>query len=697
MSYITPGISYKSFLVQSPLKIFGNNTIIDGGVVTLTDIDFSTQDLFFTISPAEFILSNTLITLSKEYEVDFNISSYDQNGTIIVLVHFVPCNDKLDNNIYYRVGYISNTNNIILPNYSITKYEPDIVTFSSTILLATFSIIRDENNNLIDIINTTPNRDKITSYFDYKNYTFNLDTTLPIQPFDRITTRLAKLLYNNTGGTGGSGGSGNIGNTGPTGGTGGTGGTGEKGDCEGITPVRFYVHNQCNEDTVWEVEHNFNQQYIFVQVIDHCTHAVIIPKQVIFKDINTTQIVLPEPACGYAILLSGPVLLNDYKALVDAFIYTGGTGGSGTIDSTSTINKNCDCYIGPQGPRGDIGPAGPQGPMGLPGLPGPPGRDGRDGCQGPIGPQGPQGAPGESGPMGCQGPQGVAGPAGMPGPRGETGGSGSTGGSGGTGASGESVYTGGTGHTGGSGGTGHTGGTGHIGGTGAKGDQGNTGAQGPRGLTGGTGAKGNTGDQGYPACINTCTFKTDVSGNIIFIPEIFGKFDKTYNPEYTNTTDNVLYTPKYGEGWLVVYEVWKIYTSDPGGNSISFTENDITYYKVFQGMKYLTVLPDTKIFDFSETDDIIIIGYMLQVGCGVYENIIHTGNTGNTGDTGGTGDTGDEPNFDEYEPGTPGDEDDPFKSLAALEFSYTLPMNNQDLEKTKNDLLRLNITTIKLL
>lgn len=393
--YVSNPITYRSTMVESPLRIYGSNCIIDGGNLTGRVADKDECIAEITISPALFILSNSLIVLSESYPLQIDLSSYDANGYICALVHLTPCGQMNKNTVVYRLAYMPESGKGLYPAVLQEDDKEDLVDVGSTILIGTFRFHKDQDAKLTHLVNNTPNRNKLISYVDNPIYQVSQMTQLEEMPFDRITDRLAKLLLGQTGGTGArgfkgdTGGTGSTGDTGARGTTGGTGGTGST-----ATTTRYYLHRQCQPDSIWTVQHKFNQKYVQVQVVD-IYDKVVLPKEIVLKSPSECEILFGQEVAGYATIISAPKITEDEQNAASA-------AGAGT-----TICVNSNGQQGPQGaqgPRGDVGPQGPVGPQGIPGMPGPAGRDGRDGSQGPPGPQGPKGDPGPQGPAGCPGP-----------------------------------------------------------------------------------------------------------------------------------------------------------------------------------------------------------------------------------------------------------------------------------------------------
>ena len=189
--------------------------------------------------------------------------------------------------------------------------------------------------------------------------------------------------------------------------TGGSGGTGATGPISRNYAAKYYLHKQENPDSIWRVCHNFNQQYVQVQVIDF-NNQVITPQEIQFINKNIVHIYFGVEVVGFVTVLAGPNLSETVYENQYDLLYTGGTGNTGGTGHT-----------GGTGPRGYSGLQGPAGPQGAPGNDGIRGRDGRDG---PPGPPGPQGPPGPAGPQGIPGKDGSAvytggtGARGCPGP-----------------------------------------------------------------------------------------------------------------------------------------------------------------------------------------------------------------------------------------------------------------------------------------
>ena len=402
--YLSEPIAYRSILVESPLRVYGNNCIVDGGELFATLSSSDPYGINVQITPLTAIVSNTLVTISQICNLQLNLSSFDQFGLVFVLFHYTPCSTLGQNNnsIFYRLAYFGKDRLGLLPPVYVGEDEDkqDIVDVSSTILLGVLSFVKDPSTGyLIKLENVTPSRTKIESYIFNSRFLVTPDTELEVMPFDRVTDRLCALFYGQSGNTGGTGGSGQTGGSGGTGATGATGDTGATGPTPDVIPCRFYLHRQCDPEITWTIEHNFGEKYVIVQIVDE-NDKVILPKDIILSSKYHCEIQFGEKVAGYAMAICGPVNIFDATTFDTSSSLSGSSSGSGISINSSA----CQGPQGPQGPRGDLGPQGPAGPQGPPGLPGIPGRDGRDGCQGPPGPQGPKGDPGPQGPEGCPGP-----------------------------------------------------------------------------------------------------------------------------------------------------------------------------------------------------------------------------------------------------------------------------------------------------
>ena len=402
MSHVTNPIPYRSMMTESPLRIYGNNCIVDGvnlsGIITGEE----TNTLKVSFQPGQLLMSNTLLVLNQLHELEIDLSSFSDTGTVLALAHYCPCTQAKLSSFYYRLAYLPQIGNKILPTVAGTDTAGhDLIEHGSTIILGTFSFSKNTDGYLNNFVQTTPNRHNILSYITNPAVDIGNDE-FEIMPFDRVTDRLCSLMYGQTGGTGArgrqgvTGGTGGTGNTGGLGDSGGTGGTGIPG------AGKSYFHTQCNPDSVWTVQHDLNEKYVVVQCMD-VYDQVIIPKAIKLVSPSEAKISFSKEIAGYATVIGGR---------------RGGPAIGGTaVDATSTSEATSSTTIcvsgsggetGPQGPRGDIGPQGTPGPAGCPGTPGPPGRDGRDGCPGPVGPQGPKGDPGPAGAPGCPGAPGSA-------------------------------------------------------------------------------------------------------------------------------------------------------------------------------------------------------------------------------------------------------------------------------------------------
>ena len=495
MSHITPAMPYRSAASESPLRIYGQNCIINGGEFTCTLKDNTSNIINVTISPGQFLLSNTLLVLNYNHVLDLDLTPYSDRGTVLVLAMYCPCSNLSLSSFYYRLAYLSENGEQLLPAFvSNSSSSTDLFETCSSLILGTVNFSKDLSNTVFLLDNNTPDRKEILSYINNPYVIIN-NIEHEIMPFDRLTDRLCELMKNQTGGTGNSGtfgltgGTGNIGNTGNTGETGDTGGTGIPG------AGKSYLHLQIQSDSIWKINHQLDEKYIMVQCINS-NDEVILPKSIKFIDNNLVLVDFGREVKGKAICIGGK------------------RGGSAIGLSNNTSYTNLDRIFsitgltGATGSRGDRGPQGIQGIQGPPGDPGAAGRDGRDGCCGPVGPRGPKGDPGVQGPPGCAsntggsgrsggtGATGATGAIGITGTTGATGGTGNIGRTGVTGASGATGATGGTGKTGRTGQTGASGATGGTGKSGSRGLQGDVGSRGPTGATGGTGKSGSTGPRG---------------------------------------------------------------------------------------------------------------------------------------------------------------------------------------------------------
>ena len=412
INYTSQVIPYRSTFTESPLRIYGNNCIIDGGTLVGEILDPVANIVQVTFSPGEFILSNSLIILSQVYKLQLDLSPYTQFGTVLALLHFTACSSLSKNSIFYRLAYFPKDRYGLYPFVAGNSQDTDIVDDGNTILLGTFIFDKDADRHLTTFIQTTPTTELLPSYIFNPRYQVTEKTQLEVMPYDRLTDRMAKLTYNQTGGTGAVGLKGDKGETGGTGGTGetgGTGGTGAPAPTLDSTLARYYLHRQCTADSIWRVTHKFQQKYVHVQVID-IYDRLILPKEIIFLSPSEIEIYFGEEVAGYAVVISGPDPNADSAsaaAVTAALASSVNAPCPIIINNTSGSNSNSGSEggnTGAQGPRGDPGPQGPVGPQGVPGPQGIPGRDGRDGCQGPPGPQGPKGDPGPQGPAGCPGP-----------------------------------------------------------------------------------------------------------------------------------------------------------------------------------------------------------------------------------------------------------------------------------------------------
>lgn len=395
MGHITPAMPYRSVALESPLRIYGHNCIVNGGDFTLSRED---NTLKVKISPGQYILNNTLLVLNYYHDLDLDLTPYSDLGKILVICSYQPCSNLQLSSFYYRLAYLSTTGQELLPPFETnTLNKTDIFEISSNLILGTISFKKDNNGNIITVKDTTPLRTRIESYINNPFIKIK-SSSYEVMPFDRLTDRLCYLFNGQTGGTGGigetgsSGGTGNTGEIGPPGPTGGTGNTGIAG------AGKSYLHTQCTPDSVWTILHELDEKYVVVQCVNS-QDEVILPRSIKFVSPSEVKVSFGREISGYAIIIGG----KRHGAAI---------GGNQEVPPSSNQSNSNTQFCpnpGPEGkpgPRGDTGPQGPQGPMGPIGPQGIPGRDGREGAQGVPGPQGPKGDPGPPGPPGCPGPPG---------------------------------------------------------------------------------------------------------------------------------------------------------------------------------------------------------------------------------------------------------------------------------------------------
>ena len=458
MSHITPAMPYRSAASESPLRVYGQNCIINGGEFTCALKDNTSNIINVTISPGQFLLSNTLLVLNYNHSLDLDLTPYSDRGTVLVLAMYCPCSNLSLSSFYYRLAYLSENGEQLLPPFvSNSSSSTDLFETCSSLILGTVNFSKDLANVVFLLDNKTPNRNEITSYIDNPYIIIN-NNDYEVMPFDRLTDRLCKLMQDQRGGTGNTGSVGLSGGSGGTGFTGGSGGSGNTGGTGIPGAGKSYLHLQIQSDSIWKINHQLDEKYIMVQCINS-NDEVILPKSIKFIDANLVLVDFGREIKGKAICIGGK--RGGFAIGVSDSI------SSSNLDNISSITG----LTGATGSRGDRGPQGIQGIQGPPGDPGSAGRDGRDGCCGPVGPRGPKGDPGAQGPPGCASNTG------------------------GTGATGETGATGPIGITGATGASGATGATGDLG---LQGERGFQGIQGIPGNTGGTGALGLTGATGAP-------------------------------------------------------------------------------------------------------------------------------------------------------------------------------------------------------
>lgn len=398
MSYITSAYPYKSVATESPLKIYGNNCIIDGGTFSVSLKDTTSNTIQVAINPGQFLMNNTHLVLTQIHNLDLDVSSFSDLGTVLVLGQYCPCTNLSLSSFYYRLAYLSENGNQLLPIASLNSTSgSDLCSTCQTLILGTINFSKNVAGKVINVVDTTPLRTNVLSYINNPSLSVE-GSTYEVMPFDRLTDRLCKLFYGQTGGTGSRGATGGVGISGGTGATGTVGITGGSGGTGISGAGKSYFHTQCTPDSIWTVTHELDEKYVVVECIN-TYDEVIVPKQIKFISPSECKISFGKEVAGYVICVGGR---RGGSAI------GGDEESSSSTSSTTSTTSTCSQTgaSGSQGPRGDQGPSGPQGPPGCIGMPGIPGRDGRDGCVGPIGPQGPKGDPGPPGPPGCPGPPG---------------------------------------------------------------------------------------------------------------------------------------------------------------------------------------------------------------------------------------------------------------------------------------------------
>lgn len=420
MSHVSEPKVYRSANLQSPLKIYGRDCIVDGFEVDIVRQDPDNNNILdITVHKGMCLLSSKLFILDEDETLTIDISSYNEiSGSIIVMAIYCGCQVSGKNDLFYlRAAYCSDQGGVLSPEIpSSMNVDGDCI--SGRIVLSEHKFAFAGQDYVQTVYNNTPPRSQIISYVDETEFAREISNPIvprkitvdgydeELMPFDRLTDRLSTLLYNNKGQkgdtgarglTGGSGGSGHTGRRGNTGGTGGVGPSGAGG---------VYVHAQCDPDSIWTIPHGLGEKYVVVQCCDQYDNAVI-PRAIKYISPSETKVSFGTAVAGYAVAIGG----RERKA----------GGGSGDC----SVNITTD--VGPPGPKGAQGDPGKPGPPGPPGSPGPAGRDGRDGCEGPPGAQGPKGDTGPMGAPGCQGIPGPPGPQGPPGPSGSPGSPGAAG------------------------------------------------------------------------------------------------------------------------------------------------------------------------------------------------------------------------------------------------------------------------------
>lgn len=403
MSHITSPMAYRSMMSESPLRIYGNNCIVDGGELYGSLRDTTSNVLQVNINPAQLLMATTLLITSQTHTLDIDLGPYSDQGSVLVLAIFCPCSQKQNSTLQFRLAYRSIDGAELLPKVTSDIDNVDIIEQCSSIVIGTFGFSKNADGQVIGIQQTTPLRSNINSYIT--NPVLNILThNYEVMPFDRLTDRISALVKGQTGGTGSSGARGPIGQTGGTGNTGGLGTSGGTGGTGIAGAGKSYFHTQCVPDSVWTISHELDEKYVVVQCMD-TYDQVIIPKSIKMVSPSECKISFGKEVAGYAICIGGrrggPAIGGDSE-------YPS-SGSSATTQICVSSPSDGGSQV--QGPRGDPGPKGDPGPPGCVGTPGPPGRDGRDGCPGPIGPQGPKGDPGAPGSPGCPGAPGTVSPS----------------------------------------------------------------------------------------------------------------------------------------------------------------------------------------------------------------------------------------------------------------------------------------------
>ena len=159
--------------INSLLKVFGDNCIIDG--MRLTVVTLESNLLTCVISPGKIIIDTTLIEFKSDIVLELDLSNIDMtNGDLVISIAFNYLRDKFDNFAKFRLVYVDKfgnaanffpeADNIILSKLTIDKersfvdYTPSVYTNGKSITInnRTYKIFPADSitKNIINSIST---------------------------------------------------------------------------------------------------------------------------------------------------------------------------------------------------------------------------------------------------------------------------------------------------------------------------------------------------------------------------------------------------------------------------------------------------------------------------------------------------------------------------------------------------------------
>lgn len=133
---------FLSRVVNSLLKIFGNDIVIHGFELDNLNLSHDHKDLVVRESPGMLIQDNTLLDFPEEESVRFeNLASMDDSGYVVVGIRYRFLHTINQNPAYLTINYVSNTGN---PFYS---WNTD----KDRVILAILKFEKDSQDNITQV------------------------------------------------------------------------------------------------------------------------------------------------------------------------------------------------------------------------------------------------------------------------------------------------------------------------------------------------------------------------------------------------------------------------------------------------------------------------------------------------------------------------------------------------------------------